>query len=247
VGGFGLILSRDIRDLARTTAFRVLAAALVLLALALAVGVGALLFFTQARARNAAVSAGIGTMLYFGTLMPFLVLLWVFAGAILTKEKASGHLETLLATPLSPRTLALAKTSVIVLPGLAMAALTSLLALSAAFVAQRVRPEATAFAFEAPLLVVCWLGNPLLFSGLGALTVILAMRDSPDSAIVPSFVLGFGLMTLVPAGAAMGLVDLSSWAFAAAYLGAGSVEWLLILVLERGMTKERIVLSSRED
>ena len=73
------------------------------------------------------------------------------------------------------------------------------------------------------------------------------MRASPDAAILPSFILGFGLMAIMPAGMALGFIDMASWAFAGLYLGAAALEWMLVLLLEAGMTKERIVLSSRED
>lgn len=174
------------------------------------------------------------------------MLLWVFAGAVLSKEKATGHLETLLATSLSSRTVWLAKTAAIVLPALAMAAVSSVLIVTAAAVAVRIGPGAPDFRLPPPLFAVCLLGNPLLFSGLGALTVILAMRASPDAALVPSFALGFGLMAAVPAGTAVRIIDLSSWAFACGYLGAAALEWIIVFLLARGLTKERIVLSSRE-
>jgi ABC-type Na+ efflux pump permease subunit len=256
VSAFGLIVSRDTRDLTRGTAFRILVGALVVLAIALAAGAAQLIATSPAAAPAAAAPAApdgptasmlVGTLLYFATLLPFLVLLWVFAGAMLMKEKASGHLETLLATPLSTRTLWLAKTATIALPGLALAAVSSSLIVVAAVVACRMRPDAAAFAFPPPLLVVCWLGNPLLFSGLGALTVVLSMRAGPDAAIVPSFALGFGLMVAIPAGTALRVIDLSSWVFAWSYLGAAALEWGVVSILARGLTRERIVLSSRED
>lgn len=246
-----MIAGRDIRDLMSSVAFRILAAALLILAAALAAGAALLLVPPPGGVPEApespTASVLIGTMLYFTSLLPFLALLWVFAGAILMKEKASGHLETLLATPLSTRTLWLAKTSAIVLPGLFMAGVSSALIVIAAAVAVHIRPDAAVFAFPPPLLIVCGLGNPLLFSGLGALTVILSMRAGPDVAIVPSFVLGFGLMAAVPAGTVVQIIDLSSWVFASGYLGAAVLEWIAVFILARGLSKERIVLSSRED
>jgi ABC-type transport system involved in multi-copper enzyme maturation permease subunit len=249
MSGFGLIVSRDARELTRGTAFRILAAALGVLAIALAAGAALSIVAPAADTREASGAPTalmtVATMLYFATMLPFLVFLWVFAGALLSKEKSTGNLETLLATPLSPRTLWLAKTAAIVLPGLFMAVVSSALIVIAAAVAVRVRPGA-AFPFPLPFLAVCWLGNPLLFSGLGALTVILAMRASPDAAIVPSFVLGFGLMAAVPAGTAVGIIDPSSLWFATGYIGAAAIEWIAVLVLSRGLTKEKVVLSSRE-
>lgn len=251
MGGFGLIVSRDTRDLTCGLAFRIVAAALVILGAALAVAAALLIATSPAGIPEApdgpTASMLVGTMLYFATLLPFLVFLWVFSGAILMKEKASGHLETLLATPLSTTTLWLAKTAGIVLPGLVLAAVSSGLIAIAAAVAVRTRPDAAALSLPPAWLVVCWLGNPLLLSGLGALTVILCMRAGPDAAIVPSFGLGFGLMAAVPAGTAVRIIDLSSWAFAPGYLGAAALEWIAVLILARGLTKERIVLSSRED
>jgi hypothetical protein len=238
VRAFALIAGRDIRDLMSSVAFRILAAALLILAAALAAGAALLLVpppgGVPEAPENPTASVLIGTMLYFTSLLPFLALLWVFAGAILMKEKASGHLETLLATPLSTRTLWLAKAAAIVLPGFVMVVVCSALIVVAVAGVTRIRPDAAALAFSPPLLVVCWLGNPLLFSGLTAVT------------IVPSFALGFGLMAAVPAGAAVRILDLSSWAFASGYLGAALVEWMAVLVLARGLTKESIVLSSRE-
>jgi hypothetical protein len=72
------------------------------------------------------------------------------------------------------------------------------------------------------------------------------MRSSPDAAIVPSFAVGFGMMAAVPAGAALRILDLSSWVFAAGYLGVAAGEWIAVFALAHGLTKEGIVLSSRE-
>jgi hypothetical protein len=73
------------------------------------------------------------------------------------------------------------------------------------------------------------------------------MLFNPDAALVPSFAVGFGLMTPVPAGTAVQIVDLSSWGFAAGYLGAAALEWIVVLALARDLSKERIVTSSRSD
>ena len=192
-----------------------------------------------------------GQLLYFGSVLPLLGFIWLFSGASLAKEKASGHLETLLATPLEPRDILLAKTEAMVLPGLAMTGLSLALALAAAGIAAAsvAGPArgALALVFPPALLVTCAVANPLLFTGLAALTVLLALRSSPDAAILPSFALGFGLMIAVPGGAAIGLVDLRSWGFAGLTLGLAAIEWAIVAALARGLSKERIVLSSRED
>jgi ABC-type Na+ efflux pump permease subunit len=250
MNGFGLIAWRDICDLTHGTAFRFVAGALTLAAAALAAGAVQLTIRAPAVAQGMPdgppVAALVGMMLYFATLLPFLALLWVFAGAILVKEKASGHLETLLATPLSTRALWLAKTAAIVVPGLILATVASALIVVSLLVAARAQPDAAALPLPAALLVVCWIGNPLLLTGLSAVTVILSMRAGADAGIVPSFGVGFLLMVAVPAGGALRVVDPGSWVFAAGYLGAAAIEWIVVLALAQGLTKERIVLSSRE-
>ncbi len=248
MSGFALIVARDSRDLRREAAFKIVMAVLGLLAAAAAAGVALLVSAAPSiapePAQGPSMSMLVGMILYFATLVPFFALLWVFAGALLAKEKASGQLETLLATPLSARTLWSAKAAAMVLPGLAMTAVSSGLIVIAAAVFRR--PGST-IPFSAARLVSCWLGNPLLFSGLSALTVILTMGSGPDSALIPSFAVGFGLMMGIPAGIALAIVDLSSWKFAAVYLGVAGIEWIIVVMLARGLSKEKIVLSSRED
>jgi ABC-type transport system involved in multi-copper enzyme maturation permease subunit len=254
MGGARLLLGRDLRDLSSGAAFRIMVAVFIVMALAMAVGAAGLAAGI-ATAPDASTRAGLsmpyGQLLYFGSVLPLLGFIWLFAGATLSREKASGHLETLLATPLEPRDILLAKTEAMVLPGLSMTGLALLLELAAAGIASAsvAGPAHDAFALVFPpaLLATCVVANPVLFAGLAALTVILALRASPDAAILPSFALGFGLMIAVPGGAAIGIVDLRSWGFAGLSFGLAAIEWAIVAGLARGLGKERIVLSSRED
>ncbi len=250
MSGFGVIAARDLRDLLRGAAFRIVAVALLALAVVLAAG-AALVVLPPAGGRPAPDAPPapllIGTMLYFASLLPFVVFIWVFGGVLLTGQRASGQLETLLATPLSARALWLGKTAAIVLPGLLIAAVSSALIASVVAAVTRARADLTTVGLTPGLLAVCWLGNPVLFAGLGALTIVLALRSSPEIAIVPSFALGFGLMVAVPTAAVLRVLDLSSWAFTGASLAAAGIEWTVVLLLARGLTKERIILSGRED
>jgi ABC-2 type transport system permease protein len=238
-----LLSSRDLSELARSRAFRLVAAGLGLLALGSAAGIAAIAAAPGSGGPEDRSAAAM--LLYFATLLPFLAFVWAFAGPTLAKEKASGHLETLLATPLSARAIWAAKSATIAVPGLLVCLGTAALAVAAAAVAAAA--GGGNYPLSAQAILACALGNPLLFSGLCALTVALALRASPDAAIAPSFVIGFGAMAIVPIGAGLGLIDLSSWAFVGTYLAAGALEWLIVLALERGTTKERIVLSGRED
>ena len=272
MGGARLLLGRDLRDLSSGTAFRIMVAVFAVMALAMAVGAAGLAAGMAADTASGGVvgtAGGAGAaraglsmpycqLLYFGSILPLLGFIWLFSGATLAKEKASGHLETLLATPLEPRDILLAKTGAMALPGLMMTGLTLVLVLAAAGIAAGAAGAAEGMAsgpargalalvFPPALLLSCVVVNPLLFTGLAALTVLLALRSSPDAAILPSFALGFGLMIAVPGGAAIGIVDLRSWGFAGLSLGLAAIEWAIVAALARGLGKERIVLSSRED
>ena len=270
MGGARLLLGRDLRDLSSGTAFRIMVAVFAVMALAMAVGAAGLaagmaadtasggVVGTAGGAARAGLSMPYCQLLYFGSILPLLGFIWLFSGATLAKEKASGHLETLLATPLEPRDILLAKTGAMALPGLMMTGLTLVLVLAAAGIAAGAAGAAEGMAsgpargalalvFPPALLLSCVVVNPLLFTGLAALTVLLALRSSPDAAILPSFALGFGLMIAVPGGAAIGIVDLRSWGFAGLSLGLAAIEWAIVAALARGLVKERIVLSSRED
>lgn len=238
-----LLSSRDLGELARSRAFKLVSAGLGLLALGSAAGIAAIAAAPGSGGPEGRSAAAM--ILFFATLLPFLAFIWTFAGPILAREKASGHLETLLATPLSAREIWLAKSAAMALPGTLASLASAALACIAAALA--VAATGSPWPLSAPALALCALGNALLFSGLCALTVSLALRGSPDAAIAPSFVLGFGAMAIVPVGSGLGLIDMESWAFAATYLGLGLAEWAIVFLLERGSNKEKIVLSSRED
>lgn len=242
-----LVFRRDVRDLVRQTAFRILCVALCVFELALAVAAWALAGVPEEVVRmasglpSAAVSAAL--LVFLATMFPYLVVLWVFAGTVLAGEKASGRLETVLATPLSVRSLWLGKTAALVVPGLVI----GLFSLAAILAAAALAPSGAApgFFVTLPAFISCLLGNFMLFSGLGAITILVALRFGTDASVIPSFAIGFGLMMAIPAGSAFGIIDPSGWFFTLACCAMGLAEWLVVWLAGRSLSKEKIVLSGR--
>jgi hypothetical protein len=87
--------------------------------------------------------------------------------------------------------------------------------------------------------------NPLLFFGLLSFILLFSLANNPDIAIMPSFLVGFGLMIGIPVGVAIGAIDLASWSFTLWYLAGAAIVWIVVGCLSRLLTREQIVLSSK--
>jgi ABC-type Na+ efflux pump permease subunit len=256
-----VVFQRDIREIRQSPALIVVAILFALLTIGVAVG--AILIVRSldlADVRALGEEAGqpvvqtavgkvleviVGFTVYFGTFLPFITMIWAFSGPLVIKEKSSGNLETLLATPLRPVTIWLAKSLAISLPAFVLAIASSLVAVVATNVAASILQDTAVFVLPLPVLVTGLLVNPLLFLALTSLTVVLAFTHDPEVGILPSFPIGFGLMYGVPLGVATGAIDLAAWSFVLYDLGAAVLLWAAILYLSRFLTKEKIVLSSR--
>jgi len=168
----------------------------------------------------------------------------VFAFQSMTKEKSRGNIESLMATPLSPKEIWIGKSIAIFLPGYAISIISTLIILSAVnfFV---IIPATGNFILPAPLLLISFLINPLLFLALLLFIVLFSLANNPDIAIAPSFLVGFGLMIGIPLGVATGVINLVSWSFTLWCLAGVIIFWAADFGLYRLLTKENIVLSSK--
>lgn len=255
--GMTVVFRRDLKELRQTSAFKLILTLGGLLAVGTAVGAGALLrgvhsgmgaLETEAAERVLKPLAGnsiLGTAGFLLTVLPFVTFIWAFVGALIAKEKTSGNLEALLATPLSPTALWTGKSLAIFVPGLvvsvaAVLVLAAALTLTASLLLSRIL-----VVLPIPVVLSTLVLNPLLFFGLTSLTVLLSLARNPDIALLPSFLLGMGLMAGIPVGVATGALRPGSWSFTMYQAGGTAALWLLILVLACSLDKERIVLSGR--
>ena len=245
--GISTVLRRDLRELQQTNAFRILVLTFAVVTVGIAVGASIALGRQEWLGEEAArhmLELIIGLIVYFLPLSVLIAFIWAFASLPITKEKVNGNIESLLATPLSPKAIWMGKSLAIFLPGFIIAVISTLVVVLAVnFTA--IIPATGHFSLPAPVLLTGFLFNPLLFFGLLSFIVLFSLANNPDIAIMPSFLLGFGLMVGIPVGLAIGAIDLASWSFALWHLAGAIVIWAVVCYLSRLLTKEEIVLSSK--
>lgn len=242
-----IVLQRDSRELRQTKAFRIM----VIVFAVVTTGTAVVASIALSRAEWLGVEAArpvllliMGLIVYFLTLSVLMTFIWVFAHLLVTKEKVNGNIESLLATPLSPRAIWMGKSLAIFLPGFAISTVSTLVVVLAVNLVT-IAPATGDFVLPAPVLLTGFLTNPLLFFGLLSLIILLSLANNPDIAIMPSFLAGFGLTIGIPLGVATGAIDLVSWSFALWYLAGAIVIWAAVSYLSRLLTRQNIVLSSK--
>jgi len=243
----GIIIKRDYRELRQSTAFRIIliVAGLVTLAAAVGISVGlGLQSWLDAPEAQPLLDLFIGLVLYF---LPFIILLtfvWAFGNLPITKEKVNGNIDSLMATPLSPRDLWLGKSLVIFVPGYVVAiAATAVVVL--AINLSVILPATGQFVLPLASLVLGLVVSPLMFLGLALLMILLSMVNNPDIALAPSFLIGFSLMMGMPVGMGLGYFDIAAWSFTLWYLGGTLMLIAVTLGFTRQLTRQNIVLSSK--
>jgi ABC-type transport system involved in multi-copper enzyme maturation permease subunit len=244
-----IVFYRDFRELRQTSAFLIInilfaaitfvASIIIIIALRSQVWVGketAALMFELI----------IGLIAYFLPLVVLITFIWAFANLTIIKEKVNGNIESLLATPLSPKEIWIGKSIAIFLPGYIISIISTIVILVAVNFAVII-PATRNFIFPVPLLLLSFIINPLFFLALLLFIVLFSLVNNPDIAIVPSFLIGFGLMIGIPLGVATGVINLVSWSFTLWCLGGTIILWVVNFCLYRLLTKENIVLSSKGD
>ena len=244
-----IVLWRDFRELRQTTAFRVMVILSAVITIGIAVGTVVALSKAEWLGEEAArpwLELIMGLIVYFLPLFVLIAFIWAFASLPITKEKVNGNIECLLATPLSPTALWMGKSLAIFLPGFVISVVATLVVVLAVNFTT-ITPATGDFVLPAPVLLIGFLINPLLFFGLLLFIVLFSLANNPDLAIAPSFLVGFGLMIGIPLGVATGAIDLASWSFSLWYLAGAIIIWAVVCCLSRLLTKENIVLSSKGD
>lgn len=245
----GIVLQRDFREICRTNAFRILVIVSAVITIGASAGVSAALgrqpWLGEETARPL-LDMIIGLITYFMPLLVLMAFIWAFASLPVTKEKVSGNIECLLATPIGPKMLWMGKSLAIFLPGLVIAILATLVVMLVVNFST-IAPATGNLVLPAPSLFVGFIVNPMLFFALLSFIILFSLANNPDIAIAPSFLLGFGLMIGMPLGLATGAVKLDSWSFALWYLVGTVILWIVVGYVSRVLTKENIVLSSKGD
>ena len=242
-----LILRRDFKEMRSTAAFHIMITIVAFVTIAASAGISIALRLQSWYGIPEAILALdliLGLVAYF---LPFMVLMgfvWAFASIQITNEKVNGNIDSLLATPLGPKTLWMGKCLAIFVPSYLISIIASFIVLLAINLIA-VSPGWDMFAVPAAALVNGLVINPLLFFALLAFIVLFSLSNSPDIAIAPVLIVGFGLMVGIPVGLLTGVIDIASWAFAIWYLAGTAIVWVVVLLLSRLLTRQNIVLSSK--
>jgi ABC-type transport system involved in multi-copper enzyme maturation permease subunit len=243
----GIVFHRDFRELRRTGAFLVISIFFAVITIAACLITVLVLRRQELLSKETAgpvFDMIIGAVAYFLPLSVLMAFIWAFANLTIIKEKADGNVESLLATPMSPKEIWIGKSLAIFLPGYAISVVSTLIILLAVnfFV---IIPAAGNFVLPLPSVLIGFFINPLLFLALLLFIVLFSLANNPDIAIAPSFLIGFGLMIGIPLGVATGAINLVSWLFLFWCLGGTIIFWAIDLGFYCLLTKENIVLSNR--
>lgn len=241
-----IIFQRDLKELRQSDAFRILLALFAAVAAAGAAA-GSIILGRQAWLGVAAalplLELIVALVTYYMPLFVLLSFIWTFAGLPLTREKVNGNIESLLATPLTPRIIWIGKCLAIFLPAYAVAvSVTLLVVLALNYII--IIPATGVFVLPLPALLNGLLIIPLLFSGLLSFVVLFTLAGDPDMANSPTFLIGFGLMIGIPLGLVLEIVDPASWPFALWHLAGAVAAWAAVFGLSlRFLAPEKIILS----
>jgi ABC-2 type transport system permease protein len=167
----------------------------------------------------------------------------VITANTLVREKAQRIYESILGAPVSVRKLWLAKSLAIFLPGIALCeafSLTTLLGFDALLIAPVTGSLLSpAMLFSALALI------PILYFPLCCLVILVGLEGNPVSGNVIANVAFSAILTLALNLVTRAGMDMRSPAFALGNLALAALLGLLVLSLQRGLTKERVVLSCR--
>jgi len=159
----------------------------------------------------------------------------------MTREKSRGNIETLLAAPLKPREIWIAKSLAVFLPGLVLGEVLTLLVLIAVnylYFVPRI-----GFVANPWLLISNFIAVPLVYLGLSLIVFLVGLTGKPANGNVIVQVFPPCLAALVINLAVRSVLDAGSWTFTLICCGLAAVMGIIILLLYPRLAKERIILS----
>jgi hypothetical protein len=199
---------------------------------------------TRSAGPNAAEVSRYLALIVYGTgLLAMGMNINVFTANNLVREKAQRLVESILAGPVGVRTLWMAKSLAVFLPGLVLCeafAIAAFLAVNTLIVAPRMAvPISPAMIFNGLALV------PILYFPLCCLVLLVGLTGNPISGNVIANIAFSVLVTLVINLVTRGGLDVGSSLFTLLHLALTGVVGLTVLALQLRLTKERVVLSCK--
>ena len=168
----------------------------------------------------------------------------VLASDPITKEKARGTIESLMATPLKTKDVWLGKSLAAFFPSLILGmAVTGIVVMVLSYL--YIMPAIHHFILPAPVAISSFLLVPLIILGLNLLVIYVAMTGNPRYAQGIAVIAFVAVVNIVAQLGAHGMLDLTSWNFTLINLGIAALLGVATVFLSRLLTKEKVVLSSR--
>jgi ABC-2 type transport system permease protein len=159
----------------------------------------------------------------------------------MTREKSRGNIESLLATPVQPEGIWIAKSLAVFLPGLVIGEIFTLIVLLVINYVYFV-PE-IGFLINPWMVISNFIALPLVYLGLSLLVHLIGLTGKPanGNVIVQIFLPVF--VALIINLIVRSALDAGSWTFTLIIFGLAAVLGIIIRLLYSRLAKERIVLS----
>lgn len=190
---------------------------------------------------RAALELYLGLIIYSACLMGLGINLNSFAFQSMTREKARGNIESLLATPLRAKEIWLAKSLAVFLPGLVLGVALALVTLVAVNYIYFV--PSIGFLVNPWIAVNSFVAAPLVYLLLSLLVHLVGLTGKPVTGNVIAQVFLPVFTSLMINLATHNVINAASWPFTLANLGAAAAIGAIVILLQPRLTRERIVLS----
>lgn len=165
----------------------------------------------------------------------------VFGFQSITKEKARGNIESLLATPLNIKKIWIAKSLAVFIPGMVLGEILTLAALLVVNYIYFV-PE-IGFVYTHWIGLTSFLFVPLVYLCLSLLAHLIGLTGKPANGNIIAQIFLPVVLTLMINLTIRGILNAASWPLSLANFGIAAVITIFAIFLQPRITRERIILS----
>jgi ABC-2 type transport system permease protein len=159
----------------------------------------------------------------------------------MTREKSRGNIESLLATPLKLRDIWIAKSLGVFLPGLVVGEVLTVIAMLAINYIYFV--PTVGFLMSPWLAVNSFIVPPVIYFCLSLLVYLIGLTGKPATGNIIVQIFLPVIASLMINLMVRNLLDVGSWLFAVVNLGIAAVALIIVFLLRRRLTVERVILS----
>lgn len=184
----------------------------------------------------------LGLILFITSFMSIGIYSSVFAFRSMTREKARGNIQALLATPLAPMDIWLGKSLAVFLPGLVFAMLVTLAAFL--FINYIYLVPDVGFIATPWMIISNFIGVPLVYFALTLLVHAVGLTSKPGTGNIIAQIFLPVMIALMINLAVRNVPNAGSWLFAVILLGVAAIIGVIVPMVRPKLTAERIILSS---